>query len=68
MNAENAIITKLWSEDLQRFVSSYIDRNGTQTVPIHFVKLFLQAILKSWITRLYSLFSHFFWSPSLIVS
>lgn len=28
MNAENAILSKLWSKDLQRFVSSYTDKNG----------------------------------------
>ncbi len=28
MNAENAILSKLWSKDLNRFISTYIDKNG----------------------------------------
>jgi len=48
MNAENAIITKLWSKDLSRFVSSYIGRNGdTQIVDYEVVQSLFPLLLES---------------------
>lgn len=48
INAENAIISKLWSSQLNRFISTYTDRDGhTQVVDYEVVQSLFPLLLQS---------------------
>jgi len=46
LNAENAILSKLWSKDLERFISTYTDKDGnTQVVDYEVVQSLFPLLL-----------------------